>query len=135
MTIVDKINEKTGKFAGNIADAVSDLLGKERTSTNIKDVIGDGANIQEAIDGLADGDSANIMQAVDNYNGDDYVSATIEDALENTEPSESNESTPDFESMTKAELQAYADEHNIEGVNQNTQTKEEMIAAIVAAIS
>lgn len=260
MTIVDKINEKTGKFASNIAEAVADLLGKERTSTNIQDVIGDGNNIQEAIDNLSGSQSANIMEAIDNYNGDDPKSMTIEEALENTEPAEVNpleslsiDSTigasvdlfgkvvadlqdgvevgddsitgtlkyvtdytgfsgdpalqsgnylvihcevpdlegatitvtvtnpsvldedgiivlriadhttqtvtvvasadgydsvtktfslselvcldTDFESMTKAELQAYAEEHNIDGVNQNTQTKEEMIAAIVAAIS
>jgi len=35
--------------------------------------------------------------------------------------------------MTKAELQSYADERGITGVNANRQTKGEMIAVIEAA--
>ena len=42
--------------------------------------------------------------------------------------------TPDFESMTKAELIAYATENNIEGVN-DSMTKAEIIAVIEAALA
>ena len=36
----------------------------------------------------------------------------------------------DLESMTKVELQELADKRKIDNVNQNTQTKDEMIAAV-----
>lgn len=39
----------------------------------------------------------------------------------------------DFNSMTKSELQVYADEHSIPGVNSAKQTKSEMIEAILNA--
>lgn len=45
-----------------------------------------------------------------------------------------DDTTPDFESMTKAELIAYAEENNIEGVN-DSMTKAEIIAVIEAALA
>jgi hypothetical protein len=36
----------------------------------------------------------------------------------------------DLNSMTKAELQELAEEHGVDDVNQNTQTKDEMVAAL-----
>ena len=42
--------------------------------------------------------------------------------------------TEDLETMTKAELQAYADEAEIADVDQNRQTKDEMIGAIRAEL-
>lgn len=44
------------------------------------------------------------------------------------EPEE--EETPNFDAMTKAEIQAYADEEGIEGVDMDSQTKAEMIATL-----
>lgn len=41
----------------------------------------------------------------------------------------------DLEAMTKAELQALADERGIEGVDQARQTKEEMVALLRQAPS
>ena len=40
----------------------------------------------------------------------------------------------DFDSLSKAELQKYADERNISGVNSSRQTKAQMIAVIEEAI-
>ena len=39
----------------------------------------------------------------------------------------------DFEAMSKAELQQYAEAHGIAGVNKDKQTKAQMIAAIKEA--
>lgn len=40
------------------------------------------------------------------------------------------QTSEDLESMTKAELQALADEQGVEGVDQASQTKAEMIALL-----
>lgn len=148
MSIVDKINEKTGKFANNIAEAVADLLGHDLKATTIVENIGEGNNITEALDNLSGAQSANIAEAIDNYCEVEHTTTTIEEACENLSPSNSNTTpvvtpepeepaneTPNFSSMTKAELQAWAEEHNIEGVDADSQTKEEMIATIEAALA
>lgn len=83
MSIVDKINEKTGKFANNIAEAVADLLGHDLKATTIVENIGEGNNITEAIDKLSGKQSANIAEAIDNYCGVEHTTTTIEEALEN----------------------------------------------------
>lgn len=137
MSIVDKINEKTGKFANNIAEAIADLLGHDLKATTIVENIGEGNNITEALDNLSGAQSANIAEAIDNYCGVEHTTTTIEEACENLrpEPEEPANETPNFSSMTKAELQAWAEEHNIEGVDADSQTKEEMIATIEAALA
>lgn len=150
MSIVDKINEKTGKFANNIAEAVADLLGKDLKATSIVENIGEGNNITEALDNLSGSQSANIAEAIDNYYGAEHTTTTIDGALENAVPAnstpgneppidgpepEQESNTQNFNSMTKAEIQAWAEENNISGVDKDSQTKEEMIAIIEAALN
>lgn len=99
MSIVDKINEKTGKFANNITEAVADLLGKEVKATTILETLeeeGNSNNIMEAIDNIANkANSNNIAEAIDQYNGDDIPkSMTIEEALENIGEGPGPEPTP-----------------------------------------
>jgi hypothetical protein len=55
---------------------------------------------------------------------------TEEQAAAAEEPT--GEEVTDLNDMTKADLQAYADEHNIEGVDMNSQNKADMITAIQA---
>lgn len=57
------------------------------------------------------------------------------DNTDNTDtPADDTTDTPDFESMTKAELITYAAENNIDGVN-DSMTKAEIIAVIEAALA
>lgn len=45
-------------------------------------------------------------------------------------PASTSESSDSLSGMTKAELQSYADSNSIEGVNQESMTKDEMLAKI-----
>lgn len=57
------------------------------------------------------------------------IKAAPEQYVEGDGTSATEDGTPD-DSWTKAEIQAYADENGIEGVDQNSQNKAEMLEAI-----
>lgn len=74
------------------------------------------------------------LVSADAGNGTQDNTPTNDTPTNDTPTNDTQDDTPDFEQMTKAELIAYAEENNIDGVNESM-TKAEIIAIIEAALA